>query len=144
MKTDHILVERTFNVPVAKVWNALTDNEELKKWYFNLAAFKPSVGFKFDFMGGPEDGTQYLHLCEVTEVIPHQKITYSWRYDNYPGNSLVTWELIDKGERTIVKLTHDGIHTLEEGGPDFARANFLEGWNYFMHTALKNYLEAEE
>ena len=144
MKTDQILVERTFDVPVNQVWTAITDNKALSKWYFNLAAFEPEVGFKFDFLGGPEDGTQYLHLCEVTEVIEGEKIAYTWRYDNYPGNSVVTWELIDKGEKTILRLTHQGAHTFEEAGKDFSKASFTEGWNYIVHTSLKEYLEREE
>lgn len=143
MKTDDLVIEMTYNTPIVNVWSAITNVDEMKSWYFQLEEFKPKVGFKFDFIGGPEDGIQYLHLCEVTEVLEGTKITYSWRYDNYPGNSLVTWELFDKGEQTLLRLTHAGIHTLEEGGTDFAKENFAKGWNHFVHTALKDYLESE-
>ena len=142
MKKESILVERTFNAPVSKVWNALTATNEMKKWYFDIEKFEPKVGFKFDFMGGPNEDTQYLHLCEVTEVIENEKLAYTWRYDNYPGNSLVCWQLIDRGEKTIVRLTHTDIHLLAEGGPDFSKEKFAEGWNYILHTSLKEYLES--
>ena len=141
MKTNELIVERTFDAPINKVWSALTDNEELKKWYFKLEDFKPKVGFKFDFIGGPEDGIQYLHLCEIMEVVEGKKLTYSWRYDNYEGNSLLTWELFDKGDQTLLRLTHSGLETFEGIGPDFSRSNFSGGWNYFVHTSLKNHLE---
>ena len=141
MKKDSIIVERTFNVPVNKVWTALTDTNEMKKWYFTIEKFEPKVGFKFDFMSGADNGTQYLHLCEITEAEENKKLAHTWRYDNYPGNSLVCWQLIDKGEQTLVRLTHKDVHTLEEGGPDFAKENFVQGWNYILHTSLKNYLE---
>ncbi|TKC10852.1 SRPBCC domain-containing protein [Pedobacter polaris] len=144
MKSENVVVERTYNAPIDKVWSAITNVDEMKNWYFQLEDFKPKVGFKFDFLGGPEDGKQYLHLCEVTEVEEGKKITYSWRYDNYPGNSFVTWELFDKGDQTLLRLTHAGLDTLEEGGPDFAKENFVEGWTYFVHTALKGYLESED
>ncbi|KQC01659.1 SRPBCC domain-containing protein [Pedobacter sp. Hv1] len=144
MKKEQVVVERTFNAPIEKVWRAITDNNELKNWYFQLKDFQAKVGFKFDFIGGPEDGTQYLHLCEVTEVVEGKKLTYSWRYDNYPGNSFVTWELFDKGEQTLLVLTHIGLETFEEIGPDFAKTSFNGGWTYFMHTALKNHLEPAE
>lgn len=141
MKKEHILVERTFDVPVDKAWSAITDASEMKKWYFDIENFEPKVGAKFDFMGGPDNGTQYLHLCEVTEVVENEKFAHTWRYDNYPGNSTVCWQLIDKGEKTIVRLTHADLQTLAEGGPDFAKENFAEGWNYILHTSLKKYLE---
>lgn len=144
MKKENVVVERTFNAPIDKVWRAITDKDEMKSWYFQLEDFKPKVGFKFDFTGGPEDGPQYLHLCEVTEVIEGKKLTHSWRYDNYPGNSFVTWELFDKGEQTLLRLTHTGLETFEGIGPDFVRTSFVGGWTYFMHTALKNYLEPAE
>ncbi len=141
MNTKPVIVERLFNAPISIVWSALTINEELKKWYFKLEDFKVKVGFTFDFMGGPENGAQYLHLCEVTEVVEGQKIAYSWRYDNYPGNSMVTWELFEKEDQTLVRITHTGIETFAEAGKDFAKNNFNEGWSYFLNTALKEYLE---
>lgn len=33
---------------------------------------------------------------------------------------------MDKEEQTIVRLTHADLHTLAEGGPDFAKENFIE------------------
>jgi uncharacterized protein YndB with AHSA1/START domain len=141
MTKQPVIVERLFNATCDKVWSAITTNDELKKWYFQLEDFKPKVGFKFDFMGGPDANTQYLHLCEVTEVIEGKKIAYTWRYDNYPGNSLVTWELVDKGEQTLVRITHTGLESFAEAGKDFAKNNFNEGWTHFLYTALKGYLE---
>lgn len=96
MKKESILVERAFSAQASKVWSALTAINEMKQWYFDIEKFEPKVGFKFDFMGGPNEDTQYLHLCEVTEVIENEKLAYTWRYDNYPGNSLVCWQLIDR------------------------------------------------
>lgn len=144
MRTAQVIVERTFNVPTDKVWNAITDVNEMRNWYFQVEEFEPKVGFKFDFMGGPEDGKQYLHLCEVTEVIEGKKITYTWRYDNYPGNSLVCWELLNKGEETLLRITHTGLETFEDVGEEFEKNSFNEGWNYFVHTALKDYLETDD
>lgn len=144
MSNKPVIVERTFNAPIAKVWSAITNVDEMRNWYFQLKDFKPKVGFKFDFLGGPEDGPQYLHLCEVTEVVEGKKIAYSWRYDNYPGNSIVNWELFDKGEQTLLRITHTGLETIAVNGPDFAKSNFNEGWTYFLYTALKGYLEPEE
>ncbi len=144
MKTQPVIVERLFDASIASAWTAITVNEELKKWYFNLEDFKPKVGFKFDFLGGPEDGIQYLHLCEVTEVVEGQKIAYSWRYDNYPGNSIVTWELVEKGEQTMVRITHTGLETFAELGKDFQKESFNAGWHHFLYTALKGYLEVED
>ncbi len=142
MNTQPIALERLFTVSISKVWKAITDRNEMEKWYFDLAEFKPEKGFQFQFPGGPSPEKQYLHLCEITEIIPEKKLTYSWRYEGYPGNSFVTFELFEQGNDTLLKLTHEGIETFSEENPDFAIGNFAEGWNHIIHTSLKTCLES--
>src|SRR5690606_30498745 len=139
MEQKPIIVERVYNAPISKVWKAITDKTEMKNWYFDLAEFKAEVGFKFQFMGGTEEN-QFLHLCEVTEVVPEKKISYSWRYDGYEGNSFVTFELFGEGNNTRLKLTHRDLETFPDK-EDFARTNFEKGWDYILNTSLKVYLE---
>ena len=141
MKQEPIRIERTFHAPVSKVWQALTNPLEMKKWYFDLPDFKAEKGAKFQFYGGPSPEKQYLHLCVVTEVEYEKKITYSWRYDGYPGNSFVTFNLTKNGDNTTLHLIHSDIETFAEDNPDFAKSNFVEGWTAIVHTSLKNYLE---
>jgi len=139
MAKEPLVIERTFNTPVDKVWSAISNKEEMKTWYFDLAAFRPEVGFEFQFEGGPDD-KKYLHLCKVTEAIPNKKLTYSWRYDGYEGNSFVTFELFPEGERTRLRLTHSGLETFP-ANPDFAKENFVGGWDHIIGKSLPDYLE---
>ncbi len=141
METTPIILERTFKAPVSKVWKAISDKNEMKHWYFDLKEFKPEIGFKFDFTGGPDDGKQYLHLCEITEVEPEKKLTYSWSYDGYEGISFVTFELFPQGNETLLRLTHKGLETFPKSNPDLDAKNFVEGWNHIIHKSLKGYLE---
>src|ERR1700722_8533535 len=100
-KSEPFVIERTLNAPATMVWKAITDRDEMQKWYFNLADFKPVVGFKFQFIGGGEN--QYVHLCEVTEVVENKKLTYSWKYEGYPGITHVTFELFEDGGKTKIR-----------------------------------------
>ncbi len=84
---------------------------------------------------------RYLHLCKITEVIPRKKLQYSWRYDGYEGNSFVTFELFAEGNKTRLKLTHEGLETFPISNPDFAKENFVEGWTYLIGTSLKEFAE---
>src|SRR6266516_981120 len=137
--TEGVVVERTFDAPVARVWKALTDVKEMREWYFDLKEFKAEVGFEFEFVVEHE-GTTYHHLCRVTEVIPQQKIAYTWRYKGEPGDSLVTFELFDVGDKTRVKLTHTGIETFPKT-PAYARKNFETGWTAIIGSELKQFVE---
>ncbi|MBK6375289.1 MAG: SRPBCC domain-containing protein [Saprospiraceae bacterium] len=141
MEHKPIIIERTFKTTPSKLWNALTDNKEMKHWYFNLEDFRAEVGFQFQFSGGPSPDKQYLHLCEVTEVIPEQKLTYSWKYKGYAGISYVSFELFPDGENTKLKLSHEGLESFPNENADFARHNFEEGWDSIINESLQKYLE---
>ena len=145
MNEEDIVIERIYNVPVGQVWNAITNKDAMKKWYFDLPEFIPKVGFSFQFKGGKDENHQYLHLCKITEVVPGKKLAYSWRYDGYEGNSIVTFELFEEGNksdgyRTRLRLTHSGLETFPKNNPDFARKNFAEGWTGILDTSLKTFL----
>ncbi|MCF8240564.1 MAG: SRPBCC domain-containing protein [Melioribacteraceae bacterium] len=140
MKNEPFVIEREYDAPIDKVWEALTDNSQIKQWYFDIAEFKPEVGFEFQFEGGKDD-RRYIHLCKVTEVIPTKKLSYTWRYDGYPGSSHVIWELFDANGKTKVRLTHENLESFGTGNPDFAKENFVQGWNAILGELLKDFLE---
>jgi len=136
---EAVVIERTFNAPVARVWKALTDAEEMRHWYFDLKEFKPEVGFEFEFTFEHE-GVKYSHLCEVTEVIAQKKLAYTWRYEGHEGDSLVTFELSADGNQTKLRLTHEGLETFPKL-PAFAKANFMAGWTEIIGSSLKRFVE---
>ena len=114
----------------------------MKNWYFDLSGFKPEIGFEFSFEGKGKDGDKsYIHLCKVTDVIPGQKLTYSWRYEGFEGISYVTFELFPEGDKTRLRLTHSGLETFPPEIEDFARENFVFGWTALIGTMLKEYVE---
>ncbi|MES1217100.1 MAG: SRPBCC domain-containing protein [Bacteroidota bacterium] len=136
------IIEKTYDAPMERVWQALTDKDLMKQWYFDLKEFKPEVGFEFQFDGGSDDKV-YHHLCKVTEVIAGKKIAYSWKYKDYEGSSVVSFELFAEGNKTRLKLTHEGLETFPQNNPDFAVKSFEGGWTYFTGTALKDFLAKE-
>jgi uncharacterized protein YndB with AHSA1/START domain len=139
---DAIVIERTFNASIERVWQALTDVDQMRQWYFDLKDFKPQVGFEFEFVVEHE-GNIYHHLCKVTEVIPQKKIAYTWRYKGKPGDSLVTFELFSDCDTTRLKLTHTGIETFPKT-PAYARKNFETGWTAIIGSELKQFVESSK
>lgn len=137
--SDSVVVERAFKASADKIWQALTNIEQMRKWYFNVNDFKPVAEFEFEFTAGAEN-EQYVHKCVVKDVIPYNKIAYSWRYEGYQGNSLVSFELFEEGEYTRVKITHSGIETFPDKEA-FAKSNFNFGWTHILNHQLKDFVE---
>jgi len=141
MSTAPFVIERTYNSPVDKVWDAITNVQKMREWYFDLSAFEARVGFTFSFRGKGSKGEEYVHLCEVVEVVELKKLSCTWRYEGYPGNSTVSFELFPEDEQTRIRLTHAGLESLEQNGPDFAASSFEAGWTEIIGSSLKKYLE---
>jgi len=137
---EAIIIERTFDAPVSRVWQALTNVDEMRSWYFDLKEFKPEIGFEFEFVVEHE-GNTYHHLCKVTEAIPQKRIAYTWRYKDELGDSLVTFELFADGKKTRLKLTHEGLETFPETAA-FARKNFEAGWTA-ISVELQQFVESD-
>lgn len=140
MKNQPFVIERTYNAPVEKVWKAITDKNEMKQWYFDLAEFKLEKGFEFTFDAG-DKGNLYRHICKITEIIPNKKLSYSWRYKDYQGDSHVSFELFSEGDQTRLKLTHEGLETFPQNNPSFAKESFAAGWTGIIGKSLKEYIE---
>jgi Uncharacterized conserved protein len=138
---EAVVVERTFNATFARVWKALTDVDQMREWYFDLNEFKPEVGFEFGFVVEHE-GNTYDHRCRITEVIPQKKIAYTWRFEGYEGDSLVTIELFPEGDKTRLKLTHEGLEAFPKTAA-FARENFEKGWTQIIGSELKQFVEKD-
>ncbi|WP_276090030.1 SRPBCC domain-containing protein [Pedobacter sp. JY14-1] len=145
MKTSPLIVERTYTVPVEKVWAAITEKDQMRKWYFDLKAFKPESGFQFEFTGGDEN-VQYLHRCEVLSADAPNRLSHTWTYPEHnDGYSVVTWELMGEGPgTTTVRLTHEGLESFPDNDPNFAVESFTAGWNFILGESLRKFLEEEE
>lgn len=141
MQSEPLVVERVFEASVATVWNAITNERAIKQWFFEFEEFQPEVGSEFRF-SATDKGITYLHHCKVTEVVPEKKLAYSWRYDGYEGDSLVTFELFPMGDKTRLKLTHAGLETFPKI-PSFAKENFEKGWTSLIGESLKNFVEKQ-
>jgi uncharacterized protein YndB with AHSA1/START domain len=147
MKSNRVIIERDFQSPVEKVWEALTDKNKMQEWYFKLDAFRPEKGFRFSFGGEGSAGDHYQHICEITEVIPFKKLQYSWAYQNRPGYSIVTFELSPlSGDEhsTHLRLTHEGLDSFPQDSSDFSIDSFTAGWTALIGDSLKKFLSLQQ
>jgi len=140
--TRPIIVEETYSVEAAVVWNAITDPAQMSRWYFEpIREFKAEVGFETQF-NVHALGKDYLHLWKVIEVVPGERISYTFNFGGIDGNALVLWELSKVDGGTKLTLTHSGLETFPPGNePALERDSGVAGWKYFLNESLKNFLE---
>ena len=114
-------IEQTwfFKQSPKQVWEYLTKPELIEQWLMKND-YKPVVGHKFCFTHAEKNKCNYDNTthCEVLEVKPFTKLSYSWngstddKSRNF--NSTVVWTLVPKNNGTELQLQHNGFTMLED------------------------------
>jgi uncharacterized protein YndB with AHSA1/START domain len=92
-------------------------------------------------MVGNCEGETFPHTCTITEVIHERKISYTWKIDNEPGETLVTYELEKLNNKTKLTMTHSGWDKFPADTPQEARDGYADGWESIINTYLKDFVE---
>jgi uncharacterized protein YndB with AHSA1/START domain len=136
--SNSLVKEFTYNVPISKVWQALTSTDKMKEWYFpQLRGFKPLIGFKFEF---DDDSAGYQKEWIVTQVVEGKTLAHSWAYKDYPGSSEVIFDLTTDTITTRLKITQTNLESFPNH-PHFQRERFESGWENLLGHNLKQLLE---
>ena len=150
---NEILIHRVFDLPVSKVWRALTESEQFKKWWGPNGFTCPSskmearVGGKYlNCMRGP-DGKEYWSTGVIKEFIPEKKLVITDSFSDEKGNIksaseqgfpgdwpkelLISFELEEADGATKLRLQHEGI-------PEEMHDECVKGWNESFDKLEKN------
>jgi uncharacterized protein YndB with AHSA1/START domain len=122
MTIPPLVLKKSFNAPVEKVFEAWSNPEIMKLWFKPNAKWQTKTNNTFKIGGSynhamiSEDGnTSYDHFGEYKEIVPNQKIFFTWS-SQAVQNTLVTVELEEVNGRTNLTLTHNLFPTEEEKG----------------------------
>jgi uncharacterized protein YndB with AHSA1/START domain len=132
-KTRIIEKEIEIAAPAETVWKALTNAEELKRWFPLEARVEPGKGGEIMLSWGPEwEGTAQIDLWE-----PNRRLRSIESGSGQPFS--VEWTIETRGRKTILRLTQSSFSS----GADWEN-EFYDSTNYgwlFMLTNLRHYLE---
>ena len=135
-RKEPVVVEQELKAGPGEVWEAITNPEIMRKWFFeNIPDFSPEVGFQTSFPVSTGDRI-FTHLWKIIQVTPGQSISYHWSYSEYPGEGVVTFELEEKDNHTMLRLTNTGLETFPGDIPEFSRSSCMAGWDYFIRKNL--------
>jgi uncharacterized protein YndB with AHSA1/START domain len=123
----------TVDAPRDRVFGALTDADELKRWWITDGISEPRPGGRFRYEWKMADAAND-HVQEGTydEVVDGERVVFPWSGPG--GESRVTFALAQSNGGTQVSLIHAGISAQDE----FER--YEQGWRGFLAN-LKSVLE---
>jgi len=136
-------IRRTFKAPREKVFAAWTKREELEKWMCKDVPEHNPKYTELDVRPGgryvieipvPKEGFTYRGYGTFREVKPPEKLVFTWAWEQIPppkkksedmedSESLVTVQLIDRGNSTEMIFTHENFTTAK------VRDSHQRGWD---------------
>ena len=131
--TRDIIVEQVFAHSPETIWKTLTDGALMRRWLpMPSTGFEAVVGARFTFQTTPAGAWDGVIHCQVLEVIPNERLAYSWQGGN-EGNvgygskldTVVAWTLTRVEGGTRVRLVHAGF---VRPSNDAAFENMSGGW----------------
>ena len=140
----------TINVSIDKVWNALTNPAETKKYMFGcetVSDWKPRSPLLWK---GSYEGKEMIFVKGIiVEMNPPHLLIYTvldpnGTIEDIPENYLtVTYHLIENHNQTILTVSQGDYSMVADGEKRFAEAsNKGEGWNSILFE-IKKILECE-
>ena len=147
---DVIVAEIQISAPAERVFTALTDPNQLQRW-FHGGSECPTKTWKMDARPGGSysyrsgSGSTAVDAIaqmechgEIVEYDPPRVLAYTWiaNWHEKPDRStLVRWELTPQPAGTHVRVTHSGL-----AGLPTAYKEYSGGWSGVVES-LKNHLE---
>lgn len=130
-----------FNAPVSKVWNALINPEEIKKYLFGTQAISDwKVGSPLIFKGEWE-GKEYVDKGTILAIEPERLFRYTY-WSTFSGKpdipenyGTVSYELSKIDGFTQLQITQDNIESEDQ------RKHSEENWKAVLEI-LKSLVEA--
>ena len=123
--TRTVVIEREMPHPPQKVWRALTESPLIEEWLMTND-FQPVVGHRFTFRATPARNWNGIIDCEVLEVEPNARLSYSW--GSLGLGSVVAWTLTPTERGTHVRMEQSGFGVDQEAY--YKGASY--GWNKFI------------
>lgn len=137
---DPIIIEQDFPSSLEELWLALTEPEQMRRWYFdNIPDFRPEAGFTTEFMVDAGE-REFQHQWQVTEAHQPNRLSYRWQYGGYKGAALAVFELSGDDRSAFLRFEFQIEEDFDDSIPEFRRESCVAGWQYFISESLSKYL----
>jgi uncharacterized protein YndB with AHSA1/START domain len=107
-----LVIKRLLKADRRRVFSALTDPAKMAQWFYGMETGQARITCDFRVDGkyciemfNPEQ--KCVPTGEYLEIVPPEKLVFTWSVEGKVKNSKVTIELFEKGNHTELVLTHE-------------------------------------
>jgi uncharacterized protein YndB with AHSA1/START domain len=127
----------SLEAPIKKVWEALTQPEWIKKYFYGTQAISDWKKGSTLVWKGEWQGKQYEDKGIIEEIEPprHLRYTYlssmSGKADAPENYAHVTYELTEDGERTLLTISQDNVEN------EKSKEHSEQNWGFVLESLRK-------
>jgi uncharacterized protein YndB with AHSA1/START domain len=130
LEKPFLALQRRYPVAPEKLWRAWTDPQAIKRWFgpgtepVSAAELDVRVGGRFRIVFGGADGNEHEAAGVYQEVIPNQKLSFTWHWPRTTPErvSRVTILFKPAGGGTELDFRHEQFYD------EAARDGHKRGW----------------
>ena len=128
MTGSGIVITRRIDASPEAVWKALTDPGKISQWWGEGVKIEPRVGGRFEEPWTDENGRPILTSGEVLSIEPGRELRLSWKDEDWPAFTQVSFRLENEGKQTIFTVIHEGWDGLVGLDVEKLVAEHRAGW----------------
>jgi uncharacterized protein YndB with AHSA1/START domain len=117
--------ETEVDAPAHRVWQVLTDQDELNRWIATQANVELEKDGLYS-LGWIQDGIDFS-ATKIVDIVPDQKLATENPPGYFPNATVVTWEMKENNGKTWLTFTHSGFDA------DQDVSGLYTGWRNFVN-----------
>jgi uncharacterized protein YndB with AHSA1/START domain len=144
--TTSLHIRRIFNAPRERLFQAWTDPKKMTEWFCHakpeltgkLVVMNVRPGGRYGFDISDADGKVFKVRGEYLEIKAPEKLVFTWFWKTEPeyGDTVVTLEFVDLGEKSELIMTHERFANSD------ARDKHNNGWAFVLDS-LQRFAEKD-
>jgi uncharacterized protein YndB with AHSA1/START domain len=121
MSSETLHLERTFQAPADRVFDAWTSEEVMRRWFYGRSDWEAPVAEVDLRVGGavrvvmrdPATGTEHGGGGQYTEIDRPTRLAFTWSWDDDDRETLVEVDFAEAEGATKVRFTHSNLRDAE-------------------------------
>jgi uncharacterized protein YndB with AHSA1/START domain len=135
-------IRRVFNASRERLFQAWTDPNKMTEWFCHakpeligqLVVMDVRPGGRYGFDISDADGRVFKVRGEYLEIKAPEKLVFTWFWETEPeyGDTVVTLEFVDLGEKSELIMTHERFANSD------ARDKHNSGWAFCLDSLQRS------
>jgi uncharacterized protein YndB with AHSA1/START domain len=132
-----IVLDAFIPAPRATVWECLTDNEHIRKWWGKGVLLRARSGGEFFEPWTDRLGRKHNTRGTITAYDPRERLQIDWKDESWPAATRVEFLLFSSEGGTKITIQHSGWEIFDDKTRGAIVNDHRDGWREIIENFTK-------